>query len=160
MKLKDVKSFVVAAVTLMLILQPWLLGGSADAKLDCGPVTNKSNDLPRTAAIGTNPAGTGAHALASGLAAVASKTTPISAKVQPYNGPNAWMPLLDSGEIEMGIIYVLDSHTAATGTGEDRQPYPAIRVGSGGVVPFTAGLIVRDKPDIKQITDLQGKRVA
>ena len=93
MKLKDLKSFVVAAVTLMLIFQPWLLGGSADAKLDCGPVTNKSSDLPRTAAIGTNPAGTGAHALASGLAAVASKATPISGKVQPYNGPNAWMPL-------------------------------------------------------------------
>ena len=71
----------------------------ADAKLDCGPSANKSDALPRTAAIGTNPAGTGAHAIASALAAVASKTTPIAGKVQPYNGPNAWMPLLESGEI-------------------------------------------------------------
>ena len=31
---------------------------------------------------------------------------------------------------------------------------------SGGVFPFTAGLIVRDKSDIKQITDLKGKRMA
>ena len=133
---------------------------SAEAKLDCGPVTNKSNDLPRTVAIGTNPAGTGAHALASGLAAVASKTTPISTKVQPYNGPNAWMPLLESGEIEIGIINILDSHMAATGTGDYKKPYPTIRVVSGGVFPFTAGLIVRDKSDIKQITDLKGKRLA
>ena len=44
------------------------------------PVTNKSNALPRTAAIGTNPAGTGAHAIASGLAAVASKATPFGSK--------------------------------------------------------------------------------
>jgi len=160
MKLKDLKSFVVAAVTLMLICQPWLLGGSADAKLDCGPVTNKSSDLPRTAAIGTNPAGTGAHALASGLAAVASKATSISGKVQPYNGPNAWMPLLQSGELEMGIINILDSYMAATGTGNYKRAYPSVRVISGGVFPFTAGLLVRDKSDIKRVSDLKGKRMA
>jgi uncharacterized protein len=160
MKLKDLKSFVVAAVTLMLIFQPWLLGGSADAKLDCGPVTNKSSDLPRTAAIGTNPAGTGAHALASGLAAVASKATSISGKVQPYNGPNAWMPLLQSGELEMGIINILDSYMAATGTGNYKRAYPSVRVISGGVFPFTAGLLVRDKSDIKRVSDLKGKRMA
>jgi uncharacterized protein len=132
----------------------------AQAKLDCGPATHKSDALPRTAAIGTNPAGTGAHAIASALAAVASKATPIAAKVQPYNGPNAWMPLLENGEIEMGIINILDSHMAATGTGNYKSAYPSVRVISGGVFPFTAGLIVRDKSDIKQISDLKGKRVA
>jgi uncharacterized protein len=160
MKLEDVKSFIVAVLTVMLIFQPWLLGGSADAKLNCGPVTNKSSDLPRTAAIGTNPAGTGAHALASGLAAVASKATPISGKVQPYNGPNAWMPLLQNGELEMGIINILDSHMAATGTGNYKKAFPSVRVISGGVFPFTAGLLVRDKSDIKKVSDLKGKRMA
>lgn len=160
MKLEDVKSFIVAVLTVMLIFQPWLLSGSADAKLNCGPVTNKSSDLPRTAAIGTNPAGTGAHALASGLAAVARKATPISGKVQPYNGPNAWMPLLQNGELEMGIINILDSHMAATGTGNYKKAYPSVRVISGGVFPFTAGLLVRDKSDIKKVSDLKGKRMA
>ena len=120
-------------------LSPAQLIGIAEAKLDCGPVTNKSNDLPRTVAIGTNPAGTGAHALASGLAAVASKTTPVGAKVQPYNGPNAWMPLFESGEIEMGIINILDSNMAATGTGNYKKPYPVIRIVSGGVFPIYRG---------------------
>jgi TRAP transporter TAXI family solute receptor len=132
----------------------------AEAKLDCGPSTNKSDALPRTAAIGTNPAGTGAHAIASALAAVASKATPIGGKVQPYNGPNAWMPLLESGEIEMGIINILDSHMAATGTGNYKAAYPSVRIISGGVFPFTAGLIIRDKLDVKQISDLKGKRLA
>jgi TRAP transporter TAXI family solute receptor len=132
----------------------------AEAKLDCGPSTNKSDALPRTAAIGTNPAGTGAHAIASALAAVASKATPIGGKVQPYNGPNAWMPLLESGEIEMGIINILDSHMAATGTGNYKSAYPSVRIISGGVFPFTAGLITRDKLDVKQISDLKGKRLA
>jgi TRAP transporter TAXI family solute receptor len=160
MKRRELRSFTAAALTLVLVLQPWLLAGSAEAKLDCGPVTNKSNDLPRTAAIGTNPAGTGAHAIGSGLAAVASKATPINTKVQPYNGPNAWMPLLESGELEMGIINILDSYMAATGTGEYKKPYPSIRILSGGVFPFTAGLVVRDKSDIKKVSDLKGKRMA
>lgn len=145
-----------AVVTIFLAGQTSL----ATAKLDCGPATNKSDALPRTAAIGTNPAGTGAHAIASALAAVASKATPIAVKVQPYNGPNAWMPLLESAEIEMGIINILDSHMAATGTGNYKSAYSSVRVISGGVFPFTAGLIVRDKSEIKQISDLKGKRVA
>ena len=145
----------VLALTFFLAAQ-----ASAAAKLDCGPTANKSDALPRTAAIGTNPAGTGAHAIASALAAVASRATPIATKVQPYNGPKAWMPLLEGGEIEMGIINILDSHMAATGTGNYKSAYSSVRVISGGVFPFTAGLIVRDRSDIKQIGDLKGKRVA
>jgi len=144
----------------VFFLPCWHWGNAAWAKIDCGPTANKSNDLPRTAAIGTNPAGTGAHAIASGLAAVASKTTPISVKVQPYNGPNAWMPLLESGEIEMGIMNILDSYMAATGTGEYKKPFPSVRVLSGGVFPFTVGIVVRDKSEIKKVSDLRGKRMA
>ncbi len=133
---------------------------SALAKLDCGPVTPTSNDLPRTVAIASNLPGTGAHAMASGLAAVASKVTPIATKVQPYNGPNAWMPLLESGEIEFGFINILDAHMAATGTGNYKKAYPMIRIASGGVFPFTGSLMVRDKSDIKRPSDLKGKRMA
>jgi len=109
------------AVVGLLIAQGQLPGFAAAAKLDCSPVTEKSDNLPRTIAIGTNPAGTGAHALGSGLAAVASKATSVSGKVQPYNGPNAWMPLLDNGELEFGIINILDSYMAATGTGNYKK---------------------------------------
>jgi uncharacterized protein len=136
------------------------LGGLAWAKLDCSPVTNKSNDLPRTVAIASNLPGTGAHAMASGLAAVASKATAISARVQPYNGPNAWMPLLESGEVEFGFINILDAQMAATGTGNYKKAYPMIRIAAGGVFPFTGSLMVRDKSDIKRPSDLKGKRMA
>ena len=112
--------------------------GSAAAKLDCSPTSNTSSAFPRTVAIASNLPGTGAHALASGLSAVASKVTTMSAKVQPYNGPNAWMPLLEQGEIEFGIINILDANMAATGTRNYKKPYPMIRVVGGGVFPFTA----------------------
>ncbi len=133
---------------------------AASAKVDCGPVTNKSNELPRTAAIGTNPAGTFAHAMASTLAAVGSKATSISVTIQPFNGPNAWMSLLQNGELEFGVINILDSYMAMTGTGDYKKPNPTLRVVSGGVFPFMAGMFVRDKSDIKEPKDLKGKRIA
>ena len=81
-------------LTLSISLLPCLqTNGMGAGKIDCSPVTNKSNDLPRIAAIGTNPAGTGAHAIAASLAALGSKATPIGVRVQPYNGPK-WMPLV------------------------------------------------------------------
>ena len=154
------KLLAIAGIISLLVAHGQRSGVAAAAKLDCGPVTDKSEKLPRTVAIGTNPAGTGAHALGSGLAAVASKATPVSGKVQPYNGPNAWMTLLDNGELEFGIINILDSHMAATGTGNYKKAYRTIRVVQGGVFPFTAGLLVRDKSDIKKVSDLKGRRMA
>ena len=136
------------------------LRGVAEAKLDCSPTANTSIALPRTVAIASNLAGTGAHSLASGLAAVASRVTTMSAKVQPYNGPNAWMPLLEEGEVEFGIINIIDSNMAATGTGNYKKAYPTIRIVSGGVFPFTTSIMVRDKSEIKQVSDLKGKRMA
>ena len=108
-------------VGLFLSACAWGSAIAADAKLQCNLPTDQSANLPRTVAIASNLPGTGAHSMASGLSAVASKVTPIAAKVQPYNGPNAWMPLLESGEVEFGFINILDAHMAATGTGNYRR---------------------------------------
>jgi TRAP transporter TAXI family solute receptor len=158
--IRGLKQWLAVAAVVALILPQAPLARGAAAKLDCGPVTNKSQDLPRSMAIGTNPAGTGAHAMGAALAAVTSKATGITGKVQPYNGPNAWISLLDNGELEFGVINILDAKMAATGTGNYKKPYRSIRVAAGGVFPFTAGLVVRDKSEIKQVSDLKGKRMA
>jgi uncharacterized protein len=158
--IRGFKKWLAMAGVIGLILLHGQLVQAAAAKLDCSPATDKSEDLPRSMAIGTNPAGTGAHAMGSALAAVTSKATGITGKVQPYNGPNAWISLLDGGELEFGVINILDARMAATGTGNYKKPYRSIRVAAGGVFPFTAGLVVRDKSDIKQVSDLKGKRMA
>ncbi len=158
--IRELKKWLAVASIAGLLLPQAQLAGAAAAKLDCGPVTNKSEELPRSIAIGTNPAGTGAHAMGSALAAVTSKATSIIGKVQPYNGPNAWISLLDGGELEFGVINILDAKMAATGTANYKKPHRTIRIAAGGIFPFTAGLVVRDKSDIKQVSDLKGKRMA
>ena len=162
MKRREVRSFTATALTLMLILQPWLLRGSADAKTDCGPVTNKSNDLAAsTAAIGTNPAGTGAHAIALQLARAGSKTTSIAGKVQPYNGPNAWMPLLQSGELEMGIMNILDFYMACHRNRQLRKGLsPAFVWFQGGCFLSRLELSSAISRTSNRFADLKGKRIA
>ena len=160
MKQRDLRSMALMIVWIFVWAVVFQARPVLGAKIDCGPVTNTAADLPRIAAIATNPAGTGAHAIAASLAAVGSKATPISVRVQPYNGPNAWMPLLQNAEIEFGIMNILDAYMAMNGTGTYEKPFPSVRVVSGGVFPFTVGILVRDKSDIKQFTDLKGKRVA
>jgi uncharacterized protein len=149
-----------AGLTAVLMLEAHFVRAASPVKLDCSPAANKNDDLPRSMAIATNPAGTGAHAMGAALAAVVSKATPVTGKVQPYNGPNAWISLLEGGELEFGVINILDAKMAATGTGNYKKPYRSIRVAAGGVFPFTAGLVVRDKSDIKRVADLKGKRMA
>ena len=118
-------------------------------------MTNKSNDLPRIAAIGKSGRD-GRTRLQRHSLPLGSKATPIGVRVQPYNGPNAWMPLLQSGELEFGIMNILDASMAMTGTGNYEKPFSSVRVVSGGVFPFQLESLVRDKSDIKQFTDLKG----
>jgi hypothetical protein len=40
-----------------------------------------------------------------------------------YNGPNAWMPLLQNGELEMGIINILDRYGSHR-NGNYKKPIP------------------------------------
>ena len=67
---------------------------------------------------------------------------------------------METGELEFGVLNILDSQMAATGTGNYKKAYPMLRVVAGGVFPFTGSVMVRDKSDIKQLSDLKGKRMA
>ncbi|MBI2090591.1 MAG: TAXI family TRAP transporter solute-binding subunit [Deltaproteobacteria bacterium] len=160
MKTKSTNGVITAILTTLAALILLDAGPARGAKVDCSPVRNTSADLPRTTTIGTNPTGTGAHAMGTALAAVGSNHTPISVKVQPHSGPNAWISLLQNGELEFGIINTIDSYMAMTGTGNFEKPSPALRVVSGGVFPFFTGIFVRDRSDIKELKDLRGKRLA
>jgi TRAP-type uncharacterized transport system substrate-binding protein len=60
--------------------------------------------MPKSAVIGTNTPGTVFYALASGLAKVASEAGPVQTSVQPYTGTSTFLPLLNSGELDFGIV--------------------------------------------------------
>ena len=55
---------------------------------------------------------------------------PMQSMVQPYTGSSTFMPLLDSGEIDFGIINAVEMNLGYQGTGEienQRQKSSATR---------------------------------
>jgi TRAP transporter TAXI family solute receptor len=119
------------------------------------------NDVRAQAlAIGSDGAGTTHNAIASGLAKVASQYSGVNIVVRPFAGPAAWMPLLNSGEIQLGAGSANSLYDAFNGKGSMKTPLKNMRIlrAGGGVV--MVGFIVPAKSDVTALRGLRGKRVA
>ena len=126
--------------------------------------TSLAQPLPKSIAIGSNPPGSLFYALASGLAKVISEASPMQAQVQPYAGTSTFVPLFDSGELELGVVNAVDMGMVYQGQKlkvGGRNPFP--HVGSSRLImrgsPLRSSLIVRKDSPIKTIADVKGKRV-
>jgi len=120
---------------------------------------------PRAVTLGTNPPGTLFYAMASGLAKVVSGSTPIQVTVQPYTGTTAFLPLINSGELDFGVNNAVDLALCYQGPDRlkigGRNPFPHtpnVRLVMRGSPLLVALLVKKDSP-IKTIQDIRGKRV-
>jgi TRAP transporter TAXI family solute receptor len=120
--------------------------------------------LPKSAVIGTNTPGTVFYALASGLAKLASEGA-VQTSVQPYTGTSTFLPLLNNGELDFGIVNGVDMGMAYQGPkrlkvgGKNDFPHsPDTRLVMRGAPLIIALLVKKDSP-LKSVHDLKGKRV-
>ena len=144
------------------IVNLFIVTNIAIAFLSGGPVEAQ---LPGSTAIGTNPAGTVFYAVASGLAKVISGAGPMQSVVQPYTGTSTFLPLLDNGEIDFGVVNAVDMSLAYQGPTRlkvgGRNPFPHVpntRLLMRGS-PLMASLVSRKDSTIKTVFDVKGKRV-
>jgi TRAP transporter TAXI family solute receptor len=121
--------------------------------------------LPKSAVIGTNPAGTVFYALAGGLAKVASEATPMQVNIQPYTGTSTFLPILNNGELDFAIVNAVDMGMAYVGPQKlkvgGRNEFvhsPNIRLVMRGA-PLLIGLLVKKDSPLKSVHDVKGKRV-
>jgi uncharacterized protein len=124
----------------------------------------QAQQLPRSVGVGSNPPGSLFYSLASGLAKVISEASPMQAQVQPYAGTSTFVPLLDSGELDFGVVNAVDMGMVYQGQRlkiGGRNPFP--HVASSRLImrgsPLRSSLIVRKDSPIKNIGDVKGKRV-
>jgi TRAP transporter TAXI family solute receptor len=124
----------------------------------------RSQPLPKSVSIGSNPPGSLFYSLASGLAKVMSEASPMQAQVQPYAGTSTFVPLFDSGELDLGVVNAVDMGMVYQGQKlkvGGRNPFP--HVASSRLLmrgsPLRSSLIVRKDSPIKTIGDVKGKRV-
>lgn len=117
-----------------------------------------------TASIGTNPAGSVFYAIGSGLAKVTAEHTPVRISVQPYTGTSTFVPLLDSGELDLGVNNAVDMGLAYRGPSfkiGGRNPFPHapnLRLVMRGS-PLMVAAVVRKDSTMKTMADVKGKRV-
>jgi uncharacterized protein len=113
--------------------------------------------------IGTNPTGSTYHIMGAGISAIVEKYTPIKIKVIPMDAAHAWMPLMVTKQIDLGVASNWNAQKAYLG----EALYKELSKGKGFPIqlmyvslPNMLGLVVATTSNINKVSDLKGKRVA
>ena len=119
--------------------------GTADAKL-------------KRITIGTNPAGSVYFLLGSGFAKLFQEKMGVRSNAKPHSGSSAYLPLMDSGRITLGVNSSLDSGMAWGGVAPYKKSTKNVRsIARVWILPYA--YMVKESSGIKTLADLKGKRV-
>jgi len=114
--------------------------------------------LPRSATLATHAVGSIYYAMGTGIATVIGRNSSMTVRVQPYAGPPAWLPSMDTGETDMGIITSGDAASAYRGVILYKKAYKNTRIlAVGGTLKL--GFYVSKESPIQTVADLKGRRV-
>ena len=109
--------------------------------------------------VGTSPQGTLTYGLGAALSKVLAGAN-IQSRVQPQSGTSTMIPLVNSGEIDVGFANAAELYDSFHGVGTfDKRANPKLR-NVAIIFPLNAGLFVRADSDIKSIKDLKGKTMS
>ncbi|MEE8334340.1 MAG: TAXI family TRAP transporter solute-binding subunit, partial [Alphaproteobacteria bacterium] len=108
--------------------------------------------------IGSNKQGSVFFLLASGFAKTLQQNLKIRSTAQPHAGSSVYLPLMDNGEITMGLNNSMDSGAAVRGKLPFRSKSSNVRaIARVWVIPYA--FMVRADSGLKTIADLRGKKV-
>lgn len=123
------------------------------------PAYAQTKALPKTMSIATHPKGSLLNLIGGGFAKVITAHLQIQASDRPFTGYTAWVPLMNAGELDMGIVTSPESHTGYMGQGPYKQALKDLRVVSSGS-GVALSYVVRADSGIKTMAELKGKKVA
>jgi len=108
--------------------------------------------------IGSNRQGSVFFLLASGFAKAFQQTLKIKTTAQPHAGSSVYLPLMDDGEITLGINNSMDSAAAVRGKPPFRSKATHVRaIARVWIIPY--GYIVKKSSNIYKLSDLRGRKV-
>jgi len=119
----------------------------------------KEGSLPRAMSFATHPVGSLFYTLGSGLAKLFSDHLPTTVSVQPFTSSGAWFPMMNSGELMLGIMNNYDPWAAYRALPPYKEKYSNLRFLATGSSLKLSFLVAADSP-AKSVADLKGKRVA
>ena len=108
--------------------------------------------------IGSNPAGSVYFLLAGGFAKLFQQELKIRSTAQPHAGSSVYLPLLEKGELTLGLNSSLDSGMAVAGTPPFQSKHKKVRmIARIWILPYA--YMVKENSGIKTLDDLRGKPV-
>src|SRR2546427_9796319 len=104
--------------------------------------TTADAQLPKQVTLATNPPATAYYAVASALAKVVSSHAGYQMVVQPYTGTSTMLPLLNTGEVDFGLVNAVDLGLAYRG--------PSFKIGGRNPHPHAPNprLVLRGSPPV------------
>jgi len=109
--------------------------------------------------IATSPQGTLFYSIATAAAKTITNSGKVRALIQPYGGGSQWLPLLNRGELGMGLASAIDTDDAGRGVGTYAgNAHPNVRVG-GAMAALQFTVFVKGDSPAKTIADLKGQRL-
>ena len=112
----------------------------------------------RSATLATHAVGSLYNAIGTGIATVVSRHTAMIVRVQPFAGPPAWLPSMNSGETDMGVLTSADAVTSYRGVILYKKSYKNTRILVVGGALQLSFYVPRGAP-IETVADLKGKRI-
>lgn len=143
------------ATALIVLLAGLLLVGTMASDLTAA---SASRPLPKVVTIATTSPGSTLAIFASGIAKVLGNRTEMSPRVQNFSSYVTYIPMLDAGDLEMGVTVSTEGLYAWKGL----EPYKKnrnIRLLMAGPDLLTA-YITTKASGIRTARDLKGKRVS
>ena len=114
--------------------------------------------VPRSASLATHAVGSLYNSIGTGIATVVSRHTSITVRVQPFAGPPAWLPSMDKGDTDMGILTSADAVSSYKGITLYKRPFQNTRILLVGGAIQLSYYVPKDSP-IQTVSDLKGKRI-
>ena len=100
------------------------------------------------------------YTLGASLSKALADNAQMQSRVQPSSGTGTMVPLVNSGEIDIGFCNAREFYDSFHGVGSsDKRPNPNLRT-IAVLFPLTVGLLVRNDSPIKSVKDLKGRSVS
>jgi TRAP transporter TAXI family solute receptor len=110
-------------------------------------------------ALATNPQGALTYNAGAAVAKVANEKLKLQLRVQPMAGSSTYVPLLNSGEVDLGFLNVEETLGAVHGLRSfEGKPNPNVRV-LVALFPLPVAYVVPADSPIKTMRDIKGQRI-
>jgi len=127
------------------------------------PAPPPAPPLPKVINVGTHAPGAFFNVIGTAVGTVVGKHTAMETKVNPLGGPGAWMPMMVTKEIDVGVCNIWDAWKGYLG----EEAYEKLSDGKGFPIRLILTGICNDisigaagDTGIKTLKDLRGKKVA